>query len=269
MAQSESDRSLDLSLPQFVTAAPSHQNALDLFEGRWVSHLPAPGFRSGTMRLFAPEDPRPQQAADACGGIEGMRILELGPLEGGHTYQLEGLGASSILGIEASPEYYLKCLITKELFDLKSKFLLGDFNTYLESTDDRFDLVFASGVLYHMIDPLKTLHDIARVAPRVFIWTHYINNTAPFQPRTVDRYGYSCEYHELYYDNLYDGKSMSRSFSGVMPSACRLLQKDILGALEAYGFDQVNVVNDAPDHPNGPAITLFASKSAESARKAA
>ena len=58
-------------------------------------------------------------AVDVCGSIEGFRILELGPLESGHTYQLERLGAGSILCIEASPEFYLKSLIIKEILGLK------------------------------------------------------------------------------------------------------------------------------------------------------
>ncbi len=37
-----------------------------------------------------------------------MNILELGPLEGAHTYQLR------ILAIEANAEAFLKCLVVKE-----------------------------------------------------------------------------------------------------------------------------------------------------------
>ena len=90
-------------------------------------------------------------AVDVLGSIEGFRILELGP-RGQHSYQLERLGAASVLAIEASPDLFLKCLITKEILDLKARFLLGDFVQYLESTADEFDLIFVSGVLYHMTD---------------------------------------------------------------------------------------------------------------------
>ena len=65
--------------------------------------------------------------------MDGFRILELGPLEGAHTYQLEKLGAAEIVAIEANKEAFLKCLIIKELAQLeRARFLLGDFVTYLE-----------------------------------------------------------------------------------------------------------------------------------------
>jgi hypothetical protein len=60
------------------------------------------------------------------GRLDDMSLLELGPLEGAHTYQLEKLGAKSILAIEANVEAFLKCLITKEITGLQvAKFMLG------------------------------------------------------------------------------------------------------------------------------------------------
>jgi hypothetical protein len=247
---------MELDIPQFVTSAPSHQNAADIFKGRWVCHVPADGILTGGMQLFSPEDRRPQMVVDVCGSIEGFKVLELGPLEGGHTYQLERLGAGSILAIDASPEFYLKSLITKEMLGLRAKYQLGDFIRYLEETEERYDLVFASGVLYHMIDPLHALYLISRVTPRVFIWSHYVavGNGMPETP--VERHGYRCDYFEVYYNQ----KSHSRGFSGVMPSACRLKQRDIVESLKFFGFDRVTVTEDTPDHPGGPAVSLVAEK---------
>ena len=247
---------MELSLPQFVTTLPSAQNAVNIFQGKWVCHLPVEGLQSGGMQLFSREDRRPQMAVDVCGDITGFKILELGPLEGAHSYQLERLGAGSILGIDASPEFFLKCLITKEILGLKATYLLGDFNRYLEITDQKFDLVFCAGVLYHMVDPLHTLYLISRVTPRVFIWSHYVLSPTNIEAKPAERYGYTCDYHEVFYDV----DSHSRGWSGVRPSANRLLKKDIIGALEAFGFDRVTVTEDTPDHPGGPAISLVAER---------
>jgi SAM-dependent methyltransferase len=244
-----------LQLPRFVTKTPANQNCVDLFEGRWVCALPVPGLRSGGMALFSPEDARPQAAAEVFGSLEGFRILELGPLEGAHSYQLERLGAGSILGIDASPEFYLKGLITKEVLDLKARFLLGDFNLFLAETDKRFDLVFACGVLDHMLDPLETLHLISRVTPRVFLWTHYVAKTMGVVSQ-VERHGYRCDYHEIGYDDQDPG----RGLSGIASSASRLRRDDILGALRGYGFDRVVIIADEPNHQGGPAVTLAAER---------
>jgi len=58
--------------------------------------------------------------------VKGWNILELGSFEGGHTYQLENFG-TTVLGIEAHPQNYLKCLISKNILKMKSTFMLGDF----------------------------------------------------------------------------------------------------------------------------------------------
>ena len=56
------------------------------------------------------------------GRLDGVDILELGPLEAGHTYALAQLGAN-ITAVEANAEAYLKCLLVKELLGIdKAKF---------------------------------------------------------------------------------------------------------------------------------------------------
>jgi Protein of unknown function (DUF1698) len=247
----------ELHLPAFITSRPCHQNAIDLFKQRgWVCRLPVDGLRSGDTRPFD-HDRRPRIVVDVCGSIEGFRILELGPLESGHTYQLERLGAGSILAIEASPEFYLKSLITKEILGLRARYLLGDFNLHLEETEERYDLVFASGVLYHMKDPIDTLYLISKVAPRVFIWSHYIpESTAPSAP-PVERHGFRCHYFEVFYPGY---QHTGRRWSGVLPSCNRLYLKDITAALEFFGFDRVTIAEDDVHHANGPAVSLVAEK---------
>jgi hypothetical protein len=247
----------ELHVPVFVTSRPSHQNAIDLFKERgWICGLPVEGIQSGDLRLFD-QDRRPQMAVDVFGSIEGFKILELGPCESAHTYQLERLGAGSMLCIEASPEFYLKSLITKEILGLKAHYLLGDFNRYLEETDERYDFIFASGVLYHMTDPINTLYLISIVTPRVFIWSHYIHESWAPQAPPVERHGFRCHYFEVFYPG-YD--NLGRRCSGVMPSCNRLYQKDIVGALEYFGFDKVTIAEDNTNHPNGPAVALVAEK---------
>ena len=237
--------------PQFIDLPPSQQNAANLFD--WVCQVPVDGLTTGGMKLFEPEDRRPQMVIDVFGDITGFDVLELGPLEAAHSYQLERFGVDSILGIEASPEFYLKCLIVKEILGLKTNFLLGDFNLHLEETDKIYDLIFAAGVLYHMLDPLHTLYLISRHSPRAFFWTHYINEEdTEWRARAVNVHGYNCDYYEIFYDT----KAHSRGWAGVNPSACRMKQKDILGALEFFGYDSIRVMEDTPDHPGGPAFSF-------------
>jgi len=52
--------------------------------------------------------------------------------------------------------------------------LLGNFERFLRDTQTRFDLVVASGVLYHLMDPLLSLPDMMRVTGHIFVWTHFL-----------------------------------------------------------------------------------------------
>ena len=156
-----------------VTSAPSPQHDVDIFAGDWMSELPLPGVKSGWNKLFV-DDPRLKWVSDVCHGLAGSDILELGPYEGGHTFALEkAYGAASVTAVEANPRAFLRCLIAKNLLDMKnSRFLLGDFTEYLKNTDKSYDLIFASGVLYHMTKPAELLELISGKARRVFLWTH-------------------------------------------------------------------------------------------------
>jgi SAM-dependent methyltransferase len=159
-------------LDQYVRAAPAPQHALDIFKGEWWSCLPGEWseLEAGQLPLF--DDSRIHWAIEALDGVSGKQVLELGPLEGGHTYSLERAGAQSILAIEASTKAFLKCLVVKELMGLeRSRFVLGDFEEYLRSGSERFDAAIASGVLYHVRQPVELIQNLARVADHVFIWT--------------------------------------------------------------------------------------------------
>ena len=79
-------------LNQYIMSAPSPQNAIDIFEGEWASELPDPSLIAGSITLF--DDYRIKWFAEHLGGFQNKTILELGPLEAGHTYMLERLGAA-------------------------------------------------------------------------------------------------------------------------------------------------------------------------------
>jgi hypothetical protein len=252
-------------LDQYVHAAPNPQSALDLFKGEWWSHIPAPpGLQAGTLPLF--DDTRIHWAIQALGGVEGKTILELGPLEGGHTYSLEKSGAKSITAIEASSKAYLKCLVAKEILGThRSRFLLGDFEEYLRGTSDRYDAAIACGVLYHMKNPVELIHNLARVTDQVFIWTQYfIKDRLERIPHMKDRFpgdhpaehaGFHYTAHRYEYGDFLD---TSRFAGGSDEYSHWLSRDDLLGALRHAGFREIVVGEDDLEHANGPCISLVA-----------
>ena len=168
---------------------PTSQEALNIFQGEWSSLFPAEmNLQAGTVPLF--EDDRIQMGLRELGGVAGQTVLELGPLEGGHSYQLEKAGAKSVLAIEANTRAYLKCLIAKELLGMQRvRFLCGDFMEYLRQSPPRFDFVLCSGVLYHTPDPFRLLTRLRAICKETLILNtqsipemHGVRNAAVFYP---------------------------------------------------------------------------------------
>ncbi len=253
---------------RYVTALPHPQNAIDILQGEWRCQLPEPlaHFKAGTLPLF--EDERIQWLAAELGGLEDMTVLELGPLEGAHSYILEQAGAKSITAIEANTQAYLKCLIVKELLDLKRvKFLCGDFMAYLrEETGPTFDLGVACGVLYHMQNPVELIALLAKQCRQsIFLWTHYYDETLISQdPRTVYKHTgqTKAEYegfeHTLYRYEYQEAKYMP-GFSGAGTAFTHWLsRKDIIDCLAHFGFGEIKIGFDETHYRNGPALALIA-----------
>lgn len=247
---------------RFDLRMPAAANAIDIFSGDWTSNLP--GIHRGKSAGFF-DDPRIAFFESASGGFAGKRILELGPLEGYHTFLLFLKKASEIISIEANTKAYLKCLIVKELYGIdRATFLLGDFMQYL---DQRlaFDTIIASGVLYHMTDPLRLIELMCRAAGNVCVWTHYydeaiIKSRADLKPRFSEPSTVRFKDHPIIVsEQSYPQEALK--WGGFCGGAERktkwLTRESILTAFSALGFDTV-IGADEQQHPNGPAIWIVA-----------
>ncbi len=256
-------------LDAYVRTKPSPENAVAIFEGLWASKLPPPleSIHAGYAKLF--EDDRVVWALDRLGSVKGMRVLELGPLEGGHSYMLDRAGAGEVFAIEGNTGAFLRCLVLKELLGMPSvRFSCGDFIAYLQDTRERFDLCFASGVLYHMQQPVELLARIAAVAPRVLIWTHYYDrqlldrikppNRPSDEPLPAAHDGFTYRQHRYDYGAALDFAGFC---GGNQPFSCWLNRDDLIAALRQVGFAHIEFGPEQPEHPNGPALTLLATKS--------
>jgi Methyltransferase domain len=246
---------------KFELRAPGIQNAVDIFAGRWASDLGGICGVTGTGSSDLFHDGRPQMAADAlghAGRLDGFRVLEPGPLEAAHTFLLKGLGAAEIVAVEANTEAFLKCLIVKEVLALtNARFLCGDILAYLKECDRRFDLVFCSGVLYHMSDPVDLIRLIALRTDKCFVWTHYYsrdnrNDKAARTERKVSRYGFDT----TYYESAYGDSDSSRFWGGNRPVQAWMEKEQILAAFSHFGFTHSSVLDDRADHPAGQCMSF-------------
>lgn len=253
----------------YFDTAPSPQNALDIFRGEWYTSLPGElhQLRAGSIDLYA--DPRLAWALSQMPDLTARDVIELGPLEGAHTYMLEHAGCASVRSIEASPRAYLKCLVMKEVLGLqRSHFLCGDFVTYLRNAPAKADAVIASGVLYHMTNPAELIELISRVTDCVFLWTHYYDEQAlaarPDIARKLtkriqtEHQGFQ---HVLYRYEYWSSFGLKRFCGGPNPHAFWMERYAILDCLRFFGYNDIVTGFDEPNHPDGPAFALVAKRS--------
>ena len=255
---------------------PSAANAVGIFPGEWASRLPAPleDVPAGSAPLFA--DPRISwcierlAAGGRDGGVRGARVLELGPLEGGHSYMLETAGAASVTAIESNARSYLKCLVAKELLGLtRTSFAFGDFVPYLRGCAERYDVAVASGVIYHLLDPVSVIADLCAVTDdAIFVWTQYYDEEVIAarsdlhrkfgDRRTANLDGYDYELVEYRY---LDALDFAGFCGGSAPTSNWLTRDGLTAAFARHGFADIEVHDDDRDHVHGPAITFLARRS--------
>jgi hypothetical protein len=253
--------------PQYLKARPSAQAAIDIFRGEWSSSFAplAPGLvvdSGGTHSLF--DDPRILWAIEQAGGLAGRKVLELGPLEGAHTYLLHSAGASEVVAIEANTRGFLKCLVTKELLGLhRARFLCGDSQEFLRETAEFFDLGVASGVLYHLVNPVEFLELLSRRCRAIYLWTHYYNDALLARQGGLRRFlkeaplEWGGRRFVIYRHNY--GKSLGWSgfCGGIHDHSYWMRREDILEWLAKLGFGSIAIQFDHPD-AELPHFSLFA-----------
>lgn len=256
----------------FFGVAPTDQNALDLFTGEWSSQPPSsrPELKAGNTPLF--DDPRIAWAHHRLmemgveGGFGGRDVLELGPLEGGHTYLINRYGAKSVTAVEANARAYLKCLIAKELFGMpNARFLLGDCLEFLRQSQQPFGVGVACGILYHLTNPVELLELLARRCDALFLWTVFYDpefvakNPVPgakfSEALQHDHAGFKHTVHRFNYGPSLDWKG----FCGGGDIFSYWMEKsEILDALRHFGFSEFRT----EEHPNvhGSALMVAARK---------
>jgi hypothetical protein len=251
---------------RYVPLAPSHQNAIDAIPGWSTSLPPEHGVKAGILATYA--DPRIAWAINRYGSLEDREVLELGPLEAGHTFMLDRAGAR-VDAIEANQLAFMRCLVAKEIMGLtRSRFWLGDFVKWLENTEKTYDLIVASGVLYHQSDPLHLLELIAQRSPAVYFWTHLVweEHMPPDDPRRVV-FSPQSEEHLFHgvkvkaHRRNYFQAEANPAFCGGMRDEHRWLDHDdLFEALEALGFRDIQTAHEEPGHLFGPSLSIFARK---------
>jgi hypothetical protein len=252
----------------YVREAPSPQQTLDIFAGKWASRLPAPfaDLRAGTNLLFA--DPKITWAKEKLGelgvSIAGSSVLELGPLEGGHTYMLAKEGAASVTAVEAHQEAYLKCLVTKEMLGMERvNFLLGDAVSFLGNIGHSYDIGIAAGFLYHMANPVELIELLCMHSRAIYLWTvcwdeefSRNNPSVPSGNGPASVMTYHGFTHTLHRHPYGQGLNYGSFWGGPADHSNWMEKKDIQLAFAHFGFTRQICKDEA--NPNGAALNMVA-----------
>jgi SAM-dependent methyltransferase len=168
---------------------------------------------------------------------EARSILELGPLEGGHTFDLaQRPGVIRVLAAEARAANIVRAKFVQELLEVRNvEFVEMNLENAELTAFGKFDAVFCSGVLYHLPEPWKLVAEIRRVTSKLFVWTHYVPEAdADFVVGELRGQ-----------EHLEGGPNEPRS--GMSPKSLWLTLPSIIKLLKAAGFDSVRILANTPE----------------------
>jgi hypothetical protein len=187
--------------------------------------------------------------------LEGLVVLDLGCLEGMHSSLLQGFGAKKVVSIEGRKVNFLRALIVKNAFKLdRCEFLFGKVDEVLASFSGKFDLCLASGILYHLNNPVALLDRAGQLSQKLFVWSHYADDRYP-----ADSQPGQIKWNDHIYRGKYVDEDIDIIVGGLEKKVFWLFEEDLLAAVRDAGFGAIEIIRKEK-HENGPAITFWAEK---------
>jgi hypothetical protein len=207
------------------------------------------------------DDDRLPWLLDAMGGVAGKRVLELGPLDGAHTQVLLEQGAREVIAIEGFRPAWLRCLVVKEIFRWQqAQILYGDFCAYVaDYQGPPFDLVLASGVLYHQRNPARLIHDLARITDQVLVWSQVADARHPHGGTCTQVHVGQRSYEGRCVDYQGVRNTLKNYCGGVHPTTVWLFADELRRAFVDAGF-VYREERPTRETPYGPSLLFVASK---------
>jgi SAM-dependent methyltransferase len=177
-------------------------------------------------------------------------VIELGSLEGGHSFALaQNPSVKRVLAIEGREKNIAKAkLVQKILGDKKVEFVEGDIEKLDFEKFGQFDAVFCSGLLYHLPKPWELIPKLARLSPNIFIWTQISEEAKAKKMRSGWRGKFYRE------GGLFD------PLSGLSKKSFWLSLGSLISLLTENGYRETKIIEHDLAHPNGAAVTLAATR---------
>ena len=251
---------------KFSSQIPTVENSYSIYSDAWKFEFDR--LSAAEIASVAKNDPRPLWCAEVYPEFQTFRVLELGPADGYNTMELERLGARSITAIEGNIDAFFRCLILKNNFGLRAQFLLGDFTRIFESYSLGADLLYASGVLYHLKNPVEFIHMCSQRYNNLFLWTHFYdvesvlkieNETNCFANNENTVHQFQGEQF-TYFKRVYNPDHVMHPgyIGGLNAFANWISRDDLFKVLEMCGYDVLRIVEDPYAPGRMPAVNIYA-----------
>ena len=106
---------------------------------------------------------------------DARSVLELGSLEGSHTFALaRHPGDRHVLAVEGREYNVEKARFVQRATGVHNvQFVRGDLEELDLTAFGRFEAIFCSGLLYHLPEPWKLVKRLSELSDNLFIRTHY------------------------------------------------------------------------------------------------
>lgn len=111
-------------------------------------------------------------------GVAGLRIADLGCLEGGYTVEFARMGFGEALGLEIRPANFANCMFVKERVNLPNLTFRND-NVWNVARYGTFDVIFCGGILYHLETPRRFIELMATVVRKAILVNTHFATVAP------------------------------------------------------------------------------------------
>ena len=177
-------------------------------------------------------------------------VLELGSLEGGHSFALaQNPKIKRVVAVEGRQHNVQKSEFIKELLnDEKVEFVQADIEKMDFGQFGSFDAVFCSGLLYHLPKPWELIPKLARISQNIFIWTQISEEAKAKKMR------------EGWRGKFYREGGLFDPLSGLSRKSFWLSLGSLIGLLTVNGYKEVKIIEHNLTHPNGHAVTLAATQ---------
>jgi hypothetical protein len=222
---------------------------------------PAPVFSAHNIRLDDGSETKPDQGflmADDewCSsalrlvralyprGLRGVRIADLGCLEGGFSVAFARAGMRT-LGLEVRESNYRKCLYVKDRVRLPNLRFVND-DAWNLGRHGRFDVIFCCGLLYHLDRPVEFIRMLSGLCDKALILnTHFATARAnphyPLGELTENEGARGRWFHEYDPAQVASTEALeAMNWASWSNSRSFWLERDyLLDAIQQAGFDLV------------------------------